>query len=153
MAARLVAFAGRMLRRGGSPGAVSSFIYARLSPLLPHNAPLSQCLTVVRASTRGSQLLRVRAPKYTNSRLKYRRGMSAGGGSAPWPVHRGVLSRFPPQSHNPLVRDLPYKNPDLALNAFIQNHKDSRCEVRRYWPISNRNYTIIRAMTMDYFLI
>ncbi|CAH0748344.1 unnamed protein product [Diatraea saccharalis] len=28
--------------------------------------------------------------------------MSAGGGSAPWPIHRGVLSRFSPRSHNPL---------------------------------------------------
>lgn len=150
MAARLVAFAGRMLRRGGSPGAVSSFIYVRLSPLLPHHAPLSQCLTVVRASTRGSQLLRVREPKYTNSRLKYRRGMSAGGGSAPWPVHRGVLSRFPPQSHNPLVRAYPLKQTNFTLYTNVV--KLCRHEIRRDWPISNRNGRIIRAVTLGRFL-
>lgn len=31
MAARFIAWTGRILRRGGSPGAVSSFIYRRLS--------------------------------------------------------------------------------------------------------------------------
>lgn len=56
-----------------------------------------------REHTRKSIIARAR----TSTRIdcfKYRIRMSAGGGSAPWPVHRGVLTRFHPLPQNPLVR-------------------------------------------------
>lgn len=101
MASRLVAWTSRIFRRGGSPGAVSSL--SQSGYRLPHHARVSHRLTAVRASTRKSII--AHAPLGTRiDGFKYRNGMSNGAGSAPWPVHRNVLSRFPPKPTYPSVR-------------------------------------------------
>lgn len=56
MAARFVAWTSRILRRGGSPGAVSSF-YLSAYRTVNCSTHLSQRLTTARANTRGSQFI------------------------------------------------------------------------------------------------
>lgn len=129
----------------------------RLSPRRNSTTRLSQRLAVARASIRGSQLLRVRRSSTRIVRFKFRAGMFAGEGSAPWPVHRGVLSRFPPNQHDPLVRVHFFGEngwrPSIHDATFVHKTKIiiESPRVCRDWPISNRNilHNINSAVTFD----
>lgn len=108
MAARIVAWTTRMLRRGGSPGAVrlSASAYLNVYRTMLVSVVISQSTFDRRACEHTRKLIIAHARSHGTriDGFNFRSGMSSGGGSAPWPVHRGVLSRFPPKPCYPSVR-------------------------------------------------
>lgn len=84
---------------GGELIYLQALIAAVTEPRFSQSVPERRALE----HTRKSIIARARASTRIVG-FKYRIRMSAGGGSAPWPVHRGVLTRFHPQPQNPLVR-------------------------------------------------
>lgn len=103
------------------------------------------------------------APARASTRIvwfKFSRGMSAGGGSAPWPVRRGVLSRYPPQSQIPLVRFVFFEintsptfiydvNDEYFAKIITVEPRFSYC-----WPKSNGNMNCaIKYVTYSMFSI